>query len=229
MAPDGLAASGHRTLLLAPPSISSHEEILRDIISRHDRSVTDLQMLDRLAASLVTLPSETYALVLLLNDADGSRAASASLLDRHVFARIFDSLAPGGSLQSQDGNFGQTGSEKAEAILAGLTVSDGGFVKPSHARDEAVPLRRVREAQPSKATAVSDAGPAVIPVTVKPGEQAKPAGVGFVEFSNGRDAPTISGEDEDEELIDEDALLAEEDLARGIFVRKHSRPAAEPS
>jgi len=46
-----------RTLLLGPPSIASHEENLRNVLASHDRAVTDLQMLDRLSAGLVTLPN----------------------------------------------------------------------------------------------------------------------------------------------------------------------------
>lgn len=38
--------SNTRTLLLAPPSIASHEESLRNVLSSYDRSVTDLQMLE---------------------------------------------------------------------------------------------------------------------------------------------------------------------------------------
>lgn len=75
-----LSSSQARTLLLAPPSIASHEEKLRNVLAPHDRAFTDFQMLDRLAASLVTLPPSTYDLVLILTDADGIRKESTQLL-----------------------------------------------------------------------------------------------------------------------------------------------------
>ncbi|RAL59375.1 hypothetical protein DID88_006864 [Monilinia fructigena] len=109
-----------RTLLLAPPSIASHEEKLRDVLATHDRTVTDLQMLDRLSAGLVTLPESTYDLVLILSDADGTRTESTELLTRDVFGKITQALKAGAKLQAQDGTFGQEidGAEYREAILA---------------------------------------------------------------------------------------------------------------
>jgi hypothetical protein len=50
--------------------------------------------------------------------------------------------------------------------------------------------------------------------------QSKPAGVGFVEFSDDFDDPMITGEDDDDELIDEDTLLTDEDLNRPVNIRK---------
>src|SRR5438034_6360372 len=96
-----------RTLLLAPPSIASHEEKLHSVLSTHDRAFTDLQMLDRLAASLVTLPASTYDLVLVLTDANGTRNESSQLLTRTVFTKVVAALKAGGKFQSQDGSFGQ--------------------------------------------------------------------------------------------------------------------------
>jgi hypothetical protein len=46
----------------------------------------------------------------------------------------------------------------------------------------------------------------------------KPAGVGFVDFSDDLDDPIITGEDDD--LIDEDDLITEEDMARPVIQRK---------
>jgi len=99
--------NSERTLLLAPPSIASHEEKLRNVLSTHDRAFTDLQMLDRLAAGLVTLPASTYDLVLVLTDADGTRHQSTQLLSRNVFSKMVQALKAGGKLQAQDGTFGQ--------------------------------------------------------------------------------------------------------------------------
>ena len=45
-----------RSLLLSPPSLSSHPEKLDNVVAAHDRNATDIQMLDRLSLSLVSLP-----------------------------------------------------------------------------------------------------------------------------------------------------------------------------
>lgn len=213
-----------RTLLLAPPSISSHEESLRNVLASHDRAVTDLQMLDRLSAGLVTLPDSTYDLILILTDADGTRNESSQLLGRDVFGRIVQALKAGGKLQAQDGTFGQAAAENREAILAGLVVESGGMVKPDYSASEAVPLRLRRKDK----GAVSSAGPpvatAAVPLNGKRKSvdisASKPAGVGFVDFSDDFGDPMITGEDDDDELIDEDTLLTEEDLRRPVTIRK---------
>lgn len=219
------AAFNLRTLLLAPPSVSSHEESLRNVLASHDRSVTDLQMLDRLSAGLVSLPDSTYDLILILTDADGTRAESAQLLSRDVFAHIVRTLKAGGKLQAQDGTFGKDvgGVEHREAILAGLVAEGDSMVKPDYSASEAVPLRLLRRKDKG---AVSDAGPAVKTATVQVNGKrksvdmtgAKPAGVGFVDFSD--DFGDDFGGEDDDELIDEDTLLTEEDLKRPVNIRK---------
>ncbi|KAK9791273.1 hypothetical protein AB5N19_08845 [Seiridium cardinale] len=212
--------SDGRTLLLAPPSIASHEEKLRQVLDAHDRTVTDLQMLDRLSAGLVSLPDATYDLILILTDADGTRAESALLLNRDVFGKIVPSLRVGGKLQAQDGTLGQ-GSESAdarEAVLAGLVAETDGFSK---AEDEeaAVPLKLSF----GKGKKRSVAGPAVSSITVHETNGAdaklnmapavsKPAGVGFVDLDDDFDF----GDDDD--LIDEDTLLTEEDLNKPLAI-----------
>lgn len=224
--PESIISPPLRILLLAPPSISSHEDKLRDVLSSHDRSNTDLQMLDRLSAGLVTLPPTTYDLVLLLTDADGTRTESTGLLDRNVFTRIASSLRPNGKLESQDGTFGTKSSEeeRTEAILSGLiSAPDGGMTKP--ANSEAIPLRFGKKKNKSTA-AVSDAGPAISTITTPPQLKrksidmtiVKPTGVGFVDFSNDFDDPTMTGDSDDEELIDESTLLTEEDIKRQVTV-----------
>jgi len=215
-----------RTLLLAPPSIASHEENLRNVLASHDRSATDLQMLDRLSAGLVTLPNSTYDLVLILTDADGTRAESSQLLGRDVFGKIAQALKAGGKLRAEDGTFGQhtAASEVQEGILAGLIIDGNGMTKPDYDASETVPLRLRRK---EKNGAVSRAGPPVDTVAVqldgkwKSVEMApsKPAGVGFVDFSDDFGDPMVTGEDDDD-LIDEDTLLTEEDLKRPVNTRR---------
>ncbi|EHL00079.1 putative Fe-S cluster assembly protein dre2 [Glarea lozoyensis 74030] len=217
-----------RALLLAPPSISSHEERLRNVLSTYDRSVTDLQMLDRLSAGLVTLPDSTYDLVLILTDADGSRKESSDLLGRDAFGKIVQALKPGGKLEAQDGAFDQNtgGAEHREAILAGLVAEGSRMVKPNYSASEAMPLKLRRKL---KESAVSNAGPPVpAPTAMASGgpvqAQNKPAGVGFVDFSDDFDDPMITGESDDDELIDEDTLLTEEDMNRSLAIPPECAP-----
>ncbi|KAF7521083.1 hypothetical protein G7054_g12577 [Neopestalotiopsis clavispora] len=219
-AQNGSAAGVPRTLLLAPPSIASHEEKLRQVMAAHDRSVTDLQMLDRLSAGLVSLPASTYDLIFVLTDADGTRSESTLLLNRDVFAKIVPSLKIGGKFQAQNGTLGQ-GSESAdarEAVLAGLVAGADGFTKAEE-EEEAVPLKLSF----GKSKKRSAAGPPVATVTVSDTNGAdkklsmapavsKPAGVGFVNLEDDFDF----GDDDD--LIDEDTLLTEEDLNQTLAV-----------
>ncbi|KAI2627454.1 DUF689-domain-containing protein [Hypomontagnella submonticulosa] len=217
-------SSGPRTLLLAPPSIASHEEKLYGVLASHDRSVTDLQMLDRLSAGLVTLPFATYDLILILTDADGTRTESTLLLNREVFAKIVQTLKVGGKIQAQDGSLVQNSQtpDAKEALLSGLSPGSDGFTKPDDSAANAVPLKLGLGKNKKR----SAAGPAVKNVTVHQinGKDAnlsmappvaKPAvsGVGFVDLSYDFDAP---GDDDD--LIDEDTLLTAEDLNRPLAI-----------
>lgn len=214
-----------RTLLLAPPSVASDGAYS---LPTYDRSNTDLQMLDRLSAGLVTLPAETYALVLLLTDADGARHAEASgLLSRDVFAALVPSMRAGGKLRTQDGKFGVK--EVREAVLAGLVERQGEFEKVEE-EEVVVPLRfgkKKNTESPKVETngngaVQSSAGPAVNNVTVDiagqattldmvpPAAKSLPVGVGF-DFGDDLD--------DDDELIDEDELMTEADLNRPIQIR----------
>ncbi|KAH9900212.1 Fe-S cluster assembly protein dre2 [Xylariomycetidae sp. FL2044] len=206
-----------RTLLLAPPSIASHEEKLRDVLAAHDRTVTDLQMLDRLSAGLVNLPEATYDLILVLTDANGTRSESTLLLNRDLFAKIVPILKVGGKIQAQNGTLVQNSgtSDAREALLAGLSPGPDGFTKEDTGTSAVVPLK-LRSKR-------SEAGPAVSSMTVHQanGEDkhlgmvpptVKPAGVGFVDFSD-----DLDGSDDDE-LIDEDTLLTEEDLNKPLAI-----------
>ena len=218
------ASSEQRTLLLSPPSLSSHPEKLNNVIEAHDRNVTDIQMLDRLSLGLVSLPESTYDVIIILTSPDGSRSESQKLLGRDMLARIVKALKAGGRLRSQDGTFAATdGEERRESILAGLIVQGGdGAVKPDHAASQSIPLRfgkKKSEGGAAAATSVNGTGVVPLPQNGKRkidiSESAKPAGVGFVDFSDDLDVPA-----DDEELIDEDTLLDEEDLARPIVQRK---------
>lgn len=205
-----------RTLICAPPSVSSHPEMLEGI----DRSVADLQMLDRIAAGLVNLPAATYDVVLLLTDADGTSRESHQLLARNVMTKVVSALKAGGILKSQNGPL--RGSEKTEAILAGLSESPDGMVKVEQEEVVSIPLKFGKKKTNGTNCAVNPDGS--VPLNLngkrdKP-EPVKPAGVGFVDFSDDLDGPIITGEDD--ELIDEDDLITEEDMARPVIQRKHN-------
>ncbi|OJJ43626.1 hypothetical protein ASPZODRAFT_902756 [Penicilliopsis zonata CBS 506.65] len=132
-------ADQSRNLLLAPPSIAAHEEKLRRVFTSFDRSTTDLQMLDRLSAGLVSLPQAAYDVVLVLTDADGAyRAEALQLLSRDVFNALVPAMKSGAKLQLQDGRLGQN--DAREAILAGLVEKDGVFEKMVY-EATVVPLR----------------------------------------------------------------------------------------
>ena len=220
------APLGQRTLLLSPPSLSSHPEKLNAVLEAHDRNATDIQMLDRLSLGLVSLPESTYDVVLILTDANGTRAESQNLLGRRMLATIVKALKPNGKLRSQDGTFASVdGAERTEAILAGLLIQGNGeAVKPDYSTSESVPLRLGKTKRDGGAAATTSVnGTGAIP-QLQNGkrksdaiEPPKPAGVGFVDFSDDFDEPV---DDDDEELIDEDTLLDEADLARPIVQRK---------
>lgn len=224
--------SSKQTLLLAPPSIAAHEDKLHALFATFDRTTSDLQMLDRLSAGLVTLPAATYDLVLLLTDPDGGlRAEATALLTRDVYGKIVPAMRPGATLSAQDG----IAVDEREAVLAGL-ISDakGGFSKPEYEEEEAValPLRfgkkKAAAAQTNGATtngganglAHSSAGPAVASITVPVDGKTTtldmkpvPAGVGFVELDLNDD---LGEYEEGDELLDEDDILTDADRNRPI-------------
>ncbi|KAF2692253.1 DUF689-domain-containing protein [Lentithecium fluviatile CBS 122367] len=219
-----------RTLLLAPPSISAHPEVLDKVYEIHHRNYADLQMLDRIAAGLVQLPPSTYDVVLLLTDADGTTRESHKLLVRDVMTAVVGALKAGGILKNQDGVFGSTGgTEKTEAILAGLVEGTEGMMKPGDAGSVSIPLK-LRKKTNDVANGVNglangnDAVLLKINGKRKSPETTKPDGVGFVDFGDDLDDPIITGEDDD--LIDEDDLITEEDMARPIIQPPECRPKA---
>jgi len=226
-----------RTLLLAPPSIPAHPEVLDKVYEIHDRSSADLQMLDRLAAGLVQLPSSTYDVVLLLTDADGSTRETHEFLKRDVVTKIVRALKAGGTLRSQDGTFGTSNSsEKTEAILAGLVDGADGMKKPEQTESVSIPLKFGRKkangvAGGEKTTTTTTTngingtnGTVTLNLTAKQNNASPappnraPNGVGFVDFSDDLDAFVTTGEDDD--LVDEDDLITEEDMAHPVTQRK---------
>ncbi|KAF2198521.1 Fe-S cluster assembly protein DRE2 [Delitschia confertaspora ATCC 74209] len=219
-----------RTLLLAPPSISAHPEVLDKLYQTHDRSYVDLQMLDRIAAGLVNLPTSTYDVVLLLTETDGAQREIPQLLGRNVMNNVVQAMKAGGVLRSQDGIFGSVESaEKTEAILAGLISADDGMQKPEQVESISIPLkfgRKKANGDTKGATNGISNGDlnGAIPLSNKrkSPEPNKPTGVGFVDFSDDLDDMMVTGEDDD--LIDEDDLITEEDMARPIIQPPECRP-----
>ena len=180
---------------------------------------------------LVSLPESTYEVVMILSDADNSRRESQSLISRDMLGLLVKTMRPGAELSSQDRSFGQTeGAEKNEAILAGLTYEPGrGFIKPDHDAQASVPLRFGKKKAASQAAGgISDTsnGSVALPLSAKrkstDAVPALPAGVGF-------DDGTTNGtaDDSDDDLIDEDELMAGEDLSRPINVPAECKPKAK--
>ncbi|KAL1990719.1 hypothetical protein VTN49DRAFT_6558 [Thermomyces lanuginosus] len=231
---DASAKSAKTTLLLSPPSLSSHPEKLQDVLQIHPRQTTDLQMLDRLASGLVTTPSAKYDNVILLADADGSYTDSRRLLaNRRVLGDIVNALKPGGRLQSQTGSLVDNDDTlKKELVLAGL-IEDGtnGFTKPDYGQ-EAVPLRLPGKKRNGKAASTDQAGQSNesgIANGGTNGEQKQPpAGVGFVDFTEvyQSSGPGTGQDSREEELIDEDELLDENDYGQQIIIPPECRPKA---
>lgn len=211
------SSSTPRTLLLAPPSVASHPDALSQVAAAYDRNATDIQMLDRLAMGLVSLPEETYEVVLILTEVDQSRQESSQLLDRVVMERIVQSLKPGGRLKSQDGGFGRTsGAEQTEAILAGLVVEGDGMTKPvpqaaqtvtlsfgkrKKANAAAVPLNGIEAANTAKRKSENiSTGTGSLAVGNADGIiRSTPAGVGFVDSNDDFDGGFDDGSGYDED------------------------------
>ena len=176
--------STQRTLLLAPPSVATKEDKLRDVFRTFDRRMTDLQMLDRLSAGFVFLPSNAYDYILVLTDTDSAPPSEPlRLLNRNVYTALVPSMKAGAKLRVQGGSFDIA--EAREAVLAGLVEEDGVFKKLHDDERVAIPLRlgvKKVSAQAEKDTSIHD-------------------------LDNALDG-------DDDELIDEDTLLSEEDLKR---------------
>ena len=221
----GCGVSTLRSLLLSPPSLSSHPDKLNEVLAAHDRNATDIQMLDRLSLSLVFLPEATYDVVLILADADNTRTESTKLLNRDLLSHIVRSLRPGGRLKSQNGNFAtDSAEERREAIFAGLLVEGDDMVKPDLTATQSVPLRFGKNKSSGETATTSAAGTGAVPLNHNgkrrnwPPNSIPPAGVGYIDFSDALETPEVDNDDDD--LIDEDTLLDEEDLKRPAVQRK---------
>lgn len=218
-----------RTLLLSPPSLSSHPEKLDNVLAAYDRNATDIQMLDRLSLSLVSLPQTTYDIILILLDADNSRTESRKLLSGDLLSQVIRSLKPGGKISSQDGDFGiKDADERREAVLAGLMLEGTDMVKPNYGDTHSVPLRFSKQQNDGAAVAnTSAAGTGAVSLNLNgkrkngPSVATQPAGVGYIDHGDDFDTPEVDdNDDEDDELIDEDTLLDEEDMKRPVIQRK---------
>ena len=171
-----------RTLLLATPSLATKEDKLRDVFRTFDRRTTDLQMLDRLSAGFVFLPSNEYDCVLVLTDPDDAPPPEPRrLLNRSVYTTLVPSMKAGAKLLVQDGFLDIT--EAQEAVLAGLVETDGVFYKLHDNERAAIPLRlraKKIKTQNGRDTSIHN-------------------------LDNNLD-------NDEDELIDEDTLLSEDDL-----------------
>lgn len=196
--------SSDRILLLAPPSIAAHEEKLHALFTVYDRSSTDLQMLDRLAAGLIKLPSQTYSQILVLTDAADAHAA-LQLLDRRVFAALVPAMKVGAVLKAQsEGNatFGQA--QVKEAVLAGLVQKEGGFEKVSEEEEEVVIPIKFGAKKKTNAGAVN--------------------GDGSVSLKKKTVTIDLDDAGDDDDIIDEDTLMTDADLKRPIVQPPECQP-----
>lgn len=200
MAPPSKPVGIPRTLLLAPPSIATQEDKLRAVFTTFDRQSTDLQMLDRLSAGVVALPTDTYDIVLILTETDGSRRAEAlQLLTRDVYTALVPSMKAGATLDTEDKALGAA--ETMEAVLAGLVQTATGFQKPNYQQASAVPLKLGSKKKSSTTTAAAPS-----------------TGLSATGLTANGGSGTAEANDNDE-LINEDSLLGEEDFTRPIMPR----------
>ncbi|MCJ1327943.1 electron carrier [Thelotrema lepadinum] len=126
-----------RTLLLAPPSVAAHEDWLQEALGPLDRSMTDLQMLDRI--SVISMLPNTYDLIMIMTSVDGVRRNEAlQFLDRKACTKLVRSMKIGARLETQDRPL--KASDIPEAVLSGLTLEAGSFMK-QELMEKAIPLR----------------------------------------------------------------------------------------
>ncbi|KAF2717882.1 DUF689-domain-containing protein [Polychaeton citri CBS 116435] len=243
--------SPSRTLLLAPASVAAHPEALNRIVEAHDRHATDIQMLDRLALDLVSLPAATYDVVMLLSDVENVQQ-NKQLWGRETFERIVPAMKSGAQIRSQDGSFGIAGSaSRTEGVLAGLVDggASGGMVKPASSGEQTVklsfgkkkanaaaaPANGIEAINAAKRKSVDMSGGNVFLNGYGNGNgaiKATPTGVGFI---NNLDDMGPEDDDEDLELpsneeleragkIDPETLLTEEDRQKPLIIPDACKP-----
>ncbi|KAF8472157.1 cytokine-induced anti-apoptosis inhibitor 1, Fe-S biogenesis-domain-containing protein [Kalaharituber pfeilii] len=200
-----------RTLLLSPPSLSSHPTHLSTLLTTtYPKSTTDIQMLDRLAIpDLVSLPSSTYNQAVILSDP--RPGFKKTVVPPEVLEKVFKALVVGGELVAEDAEWGKEGSkERVDVLVGGFMVQEGGegqegkkrvFTRPKEAEGGKLaifPLRRrkaetngeEKKAEEQKKKAEEE----------KKEKEETPNGVGFVDWGDDLD-------DDDDELIDENELV----------------------
>ncbi|KAI9889939.1 MAG: electron carrier [Vezdaea aestivalis] len=195
-----MSLSPPRTLLLAPPSIASHPSTLASIEKTHDRSTTDMQMLDRIALQVISLPTSTYSTVLLLPDPSSSLTETFSLLTRPVIDTIVSAMAPGATLTTTDRTFAVKADsvQRRESVLAGLVWDESDkVVKKAEAGDAIVmvPLKLRRTNGATNGDTMKRKSEVLDTV---------PNGVGF----------DYGESDDDDDIIDENTLLDDQERNR---------------
>lgn len=195
-------------------------------------------MLDRLStAGLVSLPNEHYSRAVILSDPSSSIPIT---VPSSVLGKAFSTLKKGGRLECEDASWGgEGGRQRVDVLVSGFMVEEEGgkrrFVKPREGGEKtvvAIPLRRRKEGAQAATTTVVDTtttstteakATTVVVATngtakVNKPSTGQPSGVGFIDFSD-----DFANGDDEEELIDEDALLDNiDDLAIAIQQRKSS-------
>ncbi|EEQ28525.1 electron carrier [Microsporum canis] len=218
MSPAAILSDVPRVLLLSPPSLSSNPDKLAELLNQYDKNTRDLQMIDRLAAGLVSLPESTYNLVLLLTDIDGTSTESERLVGRDVLQQIARTLQPGGIMKYHDGLSAMIKEPaRTEAILSGLIANDKGeLVKPVFEEQSVLLPFSINRSQKSiKGINInkSDQQPAILQKNI-------------VTLTNNTNDIFNGLEGDDDELIDEDELINEDELERPIIQPPECRPKA---
>ncbi|PGH30513.1 Fe-S cluster assembly protein DRE2 [[Emmonsia] crescens] len=133
-----------------------------------------------------------------------------------------------------------------EAILAGLVFDDKGELsKPDFAAQQAIPLKLGRKKKakaeilplsgndtngtvgPPASNGVRTTTTTTTSATTATVNNSAPSGVGFIDFSDDFGVPMEEDpQDSDNELIDEEALLDEDDMGRPIVQPPECRPKA---
>lgn len=202
-----------RVLLLSPPSLSSNPDKLAELINQYDKNARDLQMLDRLAAGLVSLPESTYNLVLLLTGIDGTNAEGERLVGRDTLQQISRALQSGGVMKYQDGSPAAINEPtRTEAILCGFTVNDKGELMKPAFEEQSVSLsfsfNKSRKPKKDTNSNKNEQQPAVLQNNI------------VMLDNNTNNVFNTPDGDDDEELIDEDELIDADELERPIIQRK---------